>query len=69
MGHGHAIRWALEIQASRPVRVYPRMTFGKSVFLQALGATASYQNHGPEYRAGQGTETSRFYEENPGGPA
>jgi dCTP deaminase len=70
LGHqGHAIRWTLEIRASRPVRVYPRMTFGKLVFLQALGATASYQNHGLKYRASQGIETSRLYEENPGGPA
>lgn len=45
------------------------MTFGKSVFLQALDATAGYQNHGLEYRAGQGIETSCLYEENPGGPA
>jgi hypothetical protein len=70
LGHqGPAIRWTLEIRASRPVRVYPRMAFGKLLFLQALGATASYQHHGLKYRSSQGIETSRPYEENPGGPA
>jgi dCTP deaminase len=70
LGHqGHAIRWTLEIRAARPVRVYPRMTFGKLVFLQTLGTPASYQQHGLKYRTSQGIETSRLYEENPGGPA
>ncbi|MEU7023936.1 deoxycytidine triphosphate deaminase [Streptomyces sp. NPDC046203] len=68
LGHqGHAIRWTLEIRTSRPVRVYPRMTFGKLVFLQTLGATASYQQHGLKYRFSEGIETSRLHEENPGG--
>ncbi|MFE0654201.1 deoxycytidine triphosphate deaminase [Streptomyces sp. NPDC059534] len=70
LGHqGHAIRWTLEIRASRPVRVYPRMTFGKLVFLQTLGAAASYQDHGLKYRSSEGIETSRLYEELPGGTA
>ncbi|MFG3117898.1 deoxycytidine triphosphate deaminase [Streptomyces sp. NPDC048197] len=68
LGHqGHAIHWTLEIRTSQPVRVYPRMTFGKLVFLQALGATVSYQQHGLKYTASQGIETSRLYEEIPGG--
>ncbi|MFB7636506.1 deoxycytidine triphosphate deaminase [Streptomyces sp. NPDC056149] len=68
LGHqGHAIRWTLEIRAARPVRVYPGMTFGKLVFLQPLGATSSYQRHGLKYRASQGIEASRLYEEAPGG--
>lgn len=67
LGHqGHAIRWTLEIRASQPVRIYPGMTFGKLVFLQPLGATASYQQHGLKYTASQGIETSRLYEEIPG---
>ncbi|WP_328915032.1 MULTISPECIES: dCTP deaminase [unclassified Streptomyces] len=68
LGHqGHAIRWTLEIRAARPVRVYPRMTFGKLAFLHTLGAAASYQRHGLKYAASQGIETSRLYEELPGG--
>ncbi|MBL1092959.1 MULTISPECIES: dCTP deaminase [Streptomyces] len=67
LGHqGHAIRWTLEIRASTPVRVYPRMTFGKLAFLQPLGATASYQQHGLKYTNSQGIEVSRLYEEIPG---
>ncbi|MFI1205893.1 dCTP deaminase domain-containing protein [Streptomyces sp. NPDC020883] len=68
LGHqGHAIRWTLEIRASQPVRIYPGMTFGKVVFLQPLGAPASYQQHGLKYTASQGIETSRLYAEIPGG--
>ncbi|OKK02605.1 deoxycytidine triphosphate deaminase [Streptomyces sp. CB03234] len=70
LGHqGHAIRWTLEIRAARPVRVYPRMTLGKLVFLQPFGAAASYQQHGLKYMASQGIETSRLYEEIVGGCA
>lgn len=68
LGHqGHAIRWTLEIRAARPVRVYPRMTFGKLAFLHTLGAAASYQEHGLKYAASKGAETSRLYEEIVGG--
>ncbi len=68
LGHqGHAIRWTLEIRAARPVRIYPLMTFGKLTFLHAFGTPASYQQHGLKYRASQGIETSRLYEELPGG--
>ncbi|GGY67056.1 MULTISPECIES: dCTP deaminase [Streptomyces] len=68
LGHqGHAIRWTLEIKAARRVRIYPLMTFGKLAFLQTFGARASYQQHGLKYRASQGIETSRLYEELPGG--
>ncbi|WP_433891359.1 dCTP deaminase [Streptomyces sp. CA-111067] len=68
LGHqGHAIRWTLEIRAARPVRVYPRMTFGKLAFLHTLGAPASYQEHGLKYVTSRGAETSRLYEELPGG--
>jgi dCTP deaminase len=68
LGHqGHAIRWTLEIRAARPVRVYPRMTFGKLLFFQPFGATASYQQHGLKYTTSQGIETSRLYEEITGG--
>ncbi|MGW7368426.1 dCTP deaminase [Streptomyces sp. NPDC054841] len=68
LGHqGHAIRWTLEIRVARPVRVHPRMTFGKLVFFQPFGATASYQQHGLKYTASQGIETSRLYEEIAGG--
>lgn len=68
LGHqGHAIRWTLEIRAARPVRVYPRMTFGKLTFLHTLGAAASYQQHGLKYATSHGVETSRLYEELPGG--
>ncbi|MFG1804992.1 deoxycytidine triphosphate deaminase [Streptomyces sp. NPDC049040] len=68
LGHqGHAIRWTLEIRVARPVRVYPRMTFGKLAFLHTLGAAASYQQHGLKYAASRGVETSRLYEELRGG--
>ncbi|WP_327417349.1 dCTP deaminase [Streptomyces sp. NBC_01233] len=68
LGHqGHAIRWTLEIRATRPVRVRPGMTFGKLVFLRTHGSPASYQRHGLKYRTSMGIETSRLYEENPGG--
>jgi dCTP deaminase len=68
LGHqGHAIRWTLEIRAAKPVCVYPRMTFGKLTFLHALGAAASYQEHGLKYVSSTGVETSRLYEELPGG--
>ncbi|WP_328771494.1 dCTP deaminase [Streptomyces sp. NBC_00286] len=70
LGHqGHAIRWTLEIRVARPVRVYPRMTFGKLVFLHCLGAPASYQLHGLKYTASKGIDISRLYEEIPGGSA
>ncbi|MBT3152742.1 deoxycytidine triphosphate deaminase [Streptomyces sp. CHD11] len=68
LGHqGHAIHWTLEIRAARPVRVYPRMTFGKLVFLRCLGAPASYQLHGLKYTATAGIDISRLYEELAGG--
>lgn len=68
LGHqGHAIRWTLEIRAAKPVRVYPRMTFGKLAFFHTLGAAASYQALGLKYAASTGAETSRLYEELPGG--
>lgn len=68
LGHqGHAIRWTLEIRAARPVRVYPRMTFGKLVFLRCLGTPASYQQHGLKYMATPGIGLSRLYEEFSGG--
>jgi dCTP deaminase len=64
LGHaGHAIRWTLEIRAARPVRVYPRMTFGKLVFLQTFGAPSSYQHLGCKYARSSGIEASRLYEE------
>lgn len=70
LGHqGHAIRWTLEIRAARPVRVYPRMTFGKLVFLHCLGAPASYQLHGLKYTSTAGIGISRLYEELAGGGA
>ena len=69
LGHaGHAIRWTLEIRAARPVRVYPRQTFGKLVFLHTFGAASSYQHHGLKYTDTEGIGTSRLYEEIPGGP-
>lgn len=68
LGHqGHAIRWILEIRAARPVRVHPRMTFGKLVFLHCLGAPASYQLRGVKYTATAGIDISRLYEELAGG--
>ncbi|WP_443055966.1 hypothetical protein [Streptomyces sp. NBC_00239] len=44
-----------------------RLTFGKIVFLRTHGAPASYRQHGLKYRSGEGIETSRLSEENPGG--
>ncbi|AZP22882.1 deoxycytidine triphosphate deaminase [Streptomyces aquilus] len=70
LGHqGHAIRWTLEIRVARPVRVYPRMTFGKLVFLHCLGTPASYQLHGLKYTSTAGIGISRLYEELAGGGA
>ena len=70
LGHvGHAIAWTLEIRVVRPVRVYPRMTFGKLVFLQTFGAPASYQRLGTKYTATDGIDISRLYEEIQGGAA
>jgi dCTP deaminase len=64
LGHmGHAIAWTLEIRVARPVRVYPRMTFGKLVFLEVFGGGASYQDLGRKYTRSDGIETSRLYEE------
>ncbi|MFG1705414.1 hypothetical protein ACFLIM_19670 [Nonomuraea sp. M3C6] len=64
LGHtGHAIAWTLEIRVARPVRVYPRMTFGKLVFLHTFGATASYQRHGRKYTASTNIDISRLYQE------
>ncbi|MFJ9567754.1 dCTP deaminase domain-containing protein [Streptomyces fuscichromogenes] len=68
LGHqGHAIHWTLEIRAARPVLVYPRMTFGKLVFLHCLGTPASYQRYGLKYTATTGIDISRLYEELAGG--
>ncbi|MFH9043349.1 dCTP deaminase domain-containing protein [Streptomyces sp. NPDC017966] len=68
LGHqGHAIRWTLEIRATRPVRVYPGMTFGKLVFLTPLGAPASYQQQPAKYASTEGIGISRLYEEIDGG--
>ncbi|MFB7643081.1 deoxycytidine triphosphate deaminase [Streptomyces sp. NPDC059095] len=68
LGHqGHAIRWTLEIRAAKPVRVYPGMTFGKLVFLTALGIPASYQQQPAKYAATNGIDISRLYEEIPQG--
>jgi dCTP deaminase len=64
LGHvGHAIRWTLEIRVVRPVRVYPRMTFGKIIFLSTSGQNASYQQMGRKYTRSVGIDTSRLYEE------
>ncbi|MFG2224918.1 deoxycytidine triphosphate deaminase [Streptomyces sp. NPDC048644] len=64
LGHqGHAIAWTLEIQVVRPVRVYPGMTFGKIVFLSALGSSLSYQRQGRKYTRTQGIDISRLYQE------
>lgn len=66
LGHtGHAIRWTLEICTVRRVRIYPRMTFGKIVFLKTMGASASYQDMGQKYTASTGIDVSRLYEEIP----
>jgi dCTP deaminase len=67
LGHaGHAIRWTLEIRVAKRVRVYPRMTFGKIVFLRTFGAGASYRHHGLKYARTNGIDISRLYEEIPG---
>jgi dCTP deaminase len=64
LGHqGHAIRWTLEIRAAKPVRIYPGMTFGKLVFLTAVGTPASYQRQLAKYAATNGIGISRLYEE------
>jgi dCTP deaminase len=64
LGHmGHAIRWTLEIRVARPVRVYPRMTCGKIVFVVANGSPASYQQMGRKYTRTAGIDRSRLHEE------
>jgi dCTP deaminase len=64
LGHvGHAIAWTLEIRVVRPVRVYPRMTFGKLVFLQVHGDHDSYQQAGAKYATTAGIGLSRLHEE------
>jgi dCTP deaminase len=64
LGHvGHAIRWTLEIRVTQPVRVYPRMTFGKIIFLATKGPLASYQQMGRKYTRSGGIDISRLYEE------
>jgi dCTP deaminase len=64
LGHtGHAIRWTLEICVARPTHVYPRMTFGKIVFLRNKGAIVSYRDIGLKYGASHGIDASRLYEE------
>ncbi|MDQ0960146.1 dCTP deaminase [Streptomyces sp. B4I13] len=64
LGHqGHAIRWTLEIRATRPARIYPAMTFGKLVFLTAFGTPASYQQQRAKYAVTDGIDISRLYEE------
>ncbi|WP_242884782.1 dCTP deaminase [Actinomadura litoris] len=64
LGHvGHAIRWTLEIRVARPVRVYPRMTFGKIVFLAAHGSRLSYQQVAAKYARSDGIDISHLYRE------
>lgn len=64
LGHqGHAIRWTLEIQAAKPVRVYPGMTFGKLVFIGAHGTADSYQHQAAKYATTDGIDISHLYEE------
>jgi dCTP deaminase len=64
LGHtGHAIRWTLEICTVRRVRIYPRMTFGKIIFLKTMGTIASYQDMGEKYTTSTGIDVSRLYEE------
>ncbi|MFG2668517.1 deoxycytidine triphosphate deaminase [Streptomyces sp. NPDC048387] len=64
LGHvGHSINWTLEIQVARPVRVYPRMPFGKIVFLATEGTATSYQYEGRKYTRTDGIDISRLYEE------
>jgi len=64
LGHvGHAINWTLEMRAVRPVRIYPRMTFGKIIFLRTHGRIASYQHMGQKYTRSTGIDVSRLHEE------
>ncbi|WP_246268625.1 dCTP deaminase [Nonomuraea typhae] len=64
LGHmGHAIQWTLEIRVARPVRVYPRMTFGKIIFIAGFGRQASYQQMGLKYTRTTGIDHSRLHEE------
>jgi dCTP deaminase len=64
LGHtGHAIRWTLEICAVRRTRIYPRMTFGKIIFLATSGERESYQDVGCKYTNTAGIDSSRLYEE------
>jgi dCTP deaminase len=64
LGHvGHAIAWTLEIRVVRPVRIYPRMTFGKLVFLRVCGDCTTYQQPGAKYAATAGIGISRLHEE------
>ncbi|MEU8263446.1 deoxycytidine triphosphate deaminase [Micromonospora sp. NPDC048999] len=64
LGHtGHGIRWTLEIRVARRTRIYPRMTFGKIIFLRTSGAIVSYQDIGQKYIASTGIDVSRLYEE------
>jgi dCTP deaminase len=64
LGHvGHAIQWTLEIRVVRPVRVYPRMTFGKLVFLEVHGDHDSYQQRSAKYATTAGIGLSRLHEE------
>jgi dCTP deaminase len=64
LGHvGHAIRWTLEIRVVRTVRVYPYMTFGKLIFLDTFGSSASYQRMGKKYARSGGIDVSRLFEE------
>ncbi|MDT8911804.1 dCTP deaminase domain-containing protein [Amycolatopsis sp. PS_44_ISF1] len=64
LGHvGHAIRWTLEIRVARAVRVYPRMAFGKIVFVAPHGDSVSYQQVGRKYRSSSGIDVSQLYDE------
>ena len=64
LGHvGHAIRWTLEIRVARPVRIRPRMTFGKLVFLTTFGPLSSYQKAGGKYSRTNGIDISHLHEE------
>jgi dCTP deaminase len=64
LGHvGHAIRWTLEIRSARPVRIYPRMTFGKIIFIKTRGVVTSYQLMGQKYTRSTGIDMSRLHEE------
>ena len=64
LGHtGHAIRWTLEICTVGRVHIYPRMTFGKIIFLKTMGTIVSYQDIGRKYATSTGIDVSRLYEE------